>query len=86
MAETRKKEDEKPEAEAAAKEAVKETEPKEGAEEFPVERLIEEGGLMVGHPPHVVAGALHSTKKKNLTIEEAKAACAAWLKAPVKEG
>ena len=55
---------------------------------YPRELLVD-GGL-TDYPPHVVAGALAGAgaTPKNLSIEEANAACKAWLKAPVqtKEG
>lgn len=67
------------------KEAVQAAEPAEDALEFPVERLISEGGPLLGHEPHVVAGALSGVNRKNLTIEEGKAAVSAWLKKPVSQ-
>jgi hypothetical protein len=69
----------------AAREAVQETEPKKEAESYPLHLLID-GGI-TDYPSHVVAGALAGLpgNRKNLTIEEANAACAAWLDAPVKE-
>lgn len=76
------RDEEKVEAPKAAREAVKDTEPSEDAEVFPVEFLIEAGGSF-GCRPADVAGALSAQSKKNLTIEEAKAATNAWLKAPV---
>ena len=74
----------------AAREAVQER--KEGRSEdtatYPRELLMT-GGL-TDYPPHVVAGALAGAgaTPKNLSIEEANAACKAWLKSPVqtKEG
>lgn len=75
-------EDEKPAA-AAAREAAKAADPPEDAETFDHEWLISAGpGL--GFKPEEVAGALSGVSKKNLTIDEAKAAVKAWLKAPVK--
>lgn len=68
----------------AAKEAVKETEPKESAVDFPVERLLAESDVILGEPGHVVAGALAAVARKTLTVEEAKAAIKAWLKSPEK--
>jgi hypothetical protein len=66
------------------KEAVKEVDPPEDALEFPVERLIAEGGQFLGHESHVVAGALSGVSRKNLTLEEAEAAVKTWLKSEVK--
>jgi hypothetical protein len=82
MAEAKKQKAEEPET---PKEAVKATEPAEDAIEFSVERLISEGGQLIGHEPHVVAGALNSVNRKNLTLEEAEAAVDAWLKKPVSQ-
>lgn len=66
-----------------AKEAAAAVEVTEEDEKFPVERLVRDGAKLVGHPPHVVAGALSGISKKNLTQDEAKAAVKAWLKTPV---
>lgn len=69
-----------------AAEAVRITEPKADSIEFPVERLTgPDAYALTGYEGHVVAGALHGVGKKNLTIDEAKAAVKAWLSAPVKE-
>lgn len=76
--------DEKPEAAKAAREAVQSADVPEDAETFSVEFLIEAAGSF-GYQPHEVAGALSAQSKKNLTIDEAKAATRAWLAAPVKE-
>ena len=69
----------------AAREAVKEADPADDTPKFSVERLQAQAGDFFGQPPHVVAGALSSVNRKELTIEEAEAAVKAWLKSPVKE-
>lgn len=72
-------------AKAAAAEQKEQGESSEGAEAFPVERLISEGKDLLGHDGFIVAGALHGISKKNLTLDEAKAAVDAWLAAPVAQ-
>lgn len=84
MATTQKKDEEQPDAAKAAREAAKETEPAEEAESYDTDWLIE-AAPSYGFLRHEVAGALSAISKKSLTIEEAKAATSAWLKAPVKE-
>lgn len=92
MADERKKaEAESPEPAAAAREAQR-AEVREAREEgtdeptFPRERLLgSDAYALTGYEGHVIAGALHGIQKKNLTISEVKAACAAWLEAEVKE-
>jgi hypothetical protein len=74
--------DEQTPAQAAA-EALKSAESSEDAESYPVEYLIENPSL-VGQPGFVLAGAVSGTNRKNLTIDEARAACDTWLKAKVK--
>ena len=69
----------------AAREAVKDADPADAAPTFTVERLQAQSGDFFGEPSHVVAGALSGVNRKELTIEEAKAAIKAWLKSPVKE-
>jgi hypothetical protein len=87
MAETRraKKDEEELEPAKAAAEAVKETDPPEESDKFPVDRLAGDMASLVGYAPHEIAGALDGVSRKTLTIEEAKAATAKWLKSPVKE-
>jgi hypothetical protein len=75
-------EENEPVAAEAAVEAVKEADPPEDAEAFDHEFLIE-AAPSYGFKPHEAAGALSAISKKNLTIEEAKAAVGKWLKAPV---
>ena len=71
----------------AAAEAVREADPAPDAVEFPVERLTgEEAYALTGFEPHVLAGALAGVTRKNLTIDEAKAAVKAWLSTPAQEG
>ena len=85
MAERKQKDEEAPAPDKAAREAVKQAEPEESAPTFTVERLVAESADFLGHPAHVVAGALDSVGRKELTLDEAKAAVTAWLKSPVKE-
>lgn len=66
-----------------AAEAAKDVEPDEEAEEFPVERLVQESQDFLGVPRHVAAGALSGVNKQNLTVEEADAAVKTFLKAEV---
>lgn len=67
----------------AAREAVKAADVPEDAEAYPVEWLIE-AHAYIGFKPEEIAGALSTQSKKNLTIEETRAAVQAWLDAPVK--
>lgn len=81
-ADPRKASDQPQEPAKVAAEAVRETEPAKDAPTYSVDRLTgPEATALTGHEGHVVAGALHSVSKKNLTREEAKAAVKAWLKA-----
>ncbi len=50
---------------------------------FPVARLIRDSFRFLGHPSHVAAGALHGSKKSEMTVDEAKAAVEKWLKTPL---
>lgn len=78
--------DDTPEPQKAAAEAAREADPAADAPVYTVERLTgPDAYALTGSEGHIVAGALHGVSKKNLTIEEAKAAVKAWLKAPVKE-
>jgi hypothetical protein len=80
--------DDVPEPEKAARDAQREAarEVDEDAQTFPVERLLgPDAYTLTGYEGHIVAGALVGVSKKNLTIDEVKAACAAWLDSPVKE-
>lgn len=95
MAENKSKSQEKPQEQAdpdredsltpeqAARKAVRDTE--SDGDTFPVERLISEGHRFLGHPSHVVSGALHGINRKTLTLDEARAAVDAWLAAPVPQ-
>lgn len=47
--------------------------------EIAIERLIREGEAFLGHPPHVVAGALNDSDEDALTPDEARARVQAWL-------
>lgn len=74
--------DQRARAAGAADPAENKTEePPEVVEEptYSQERLIAEAGDFIGQPSYVVAGALDSIKKKNLTLAETKAAVAAFL-------
>lgn len=74
------------EPQKVAADAVKETEPASDARTYEVERLVgRDAYALTGYEGHVVAGALSGVNRKNLTVEEAKAAVAAWLSAPLKE-
>lgn len=75
--------DEKPDAPRAAREAQREADPPADAETFDHDLLIQAAGSF-GYQPHEVAGALSAVSKKHLTLDEAKAATAAWLQAPVQ--
>lgn len=65
---------------------AKAAEEDDAPEEFPVERLLAESSEMLGHPPHVLAGALEYRKirKVNLTRAEAEKAIDAFLKHEVE--
>jgi hypothetical protein len=67
----------------AAREAAKAVDPAPDAEAFPVARLIEEAPAFLDQPSYVAAGALSAVTKKNLTLDEAKAAIEEWLKTPL---
>lgn len=59
------------------------SEPVATTDEEPVfthERLIQRAARTVGYPSHVIAGALAGTDKEQLTIEETRALCEAWVK------
>lgn len=47
------------------------------------ERLIEDASSFTGYPAHVVAGALASTKKQNLTPDETVTLVEKWLQSEV---
>lgn len=57
---------------------------KSKAATFSHQALIQRCPRSVGHPSHVIAGALHSVKKKKLTIAECTDLCEKWLKGKVK--
>lgn len=48
------------------------------------DRLIGEADAFLGQPPHVVAGAIASIHKQNLTLAEVEAAVQAFLTTEVK--
>lgn len=84
MAENKNKTQSKqPEPEQVVREAVREAE--SDGDRFPVDRLISEGENFLGHPSHVVAGALHAVNRKELTLDEAREAVDAWLSTPVPQ-
>lgn len=51
---------------------------------YPLERLISEAPAFLECEPHVAAGALVASKKKNLTIQEAKGAVRSFLSREVE--
>jgi hypothetical protein len=55
----------------------------EPANKIPVARLQAESQERLGYPSYVVAGALHGSTKKELTIDEAKSLVTKWLQKPV---
>lgn len=67
----------------AAKEAVKEAEPKPDETALPVELLIEEAPRRLGYNSADAAGAFFGVNRQTLTVTEAKAAIAKWLKTEV---
>lgn len=52
---------------------------------YPVERLTTEPGFLPEYPPHVIAGALAGANRKNMTLDEARAAVKKWLDSEVAE-
>lgn len=82
----------KTDAEKAARDAVKEaaeeikSDPKVDEDELPTyshEDAVANAFDLVGHEPHIVAGALNGVSKKSLTAAEIDAAVNKWLKAEV---
>jgi hypothetical protein len=59
---------------AKGKDVKEESEPT-----FSHERLIKECISQVGHPAHVIRGALHRVSKQNLTLDECRDLCEKWL-------
>jgi hypothetical protein len=55
-----------------------------GGDAIDRDRLIAESNAWVGYPSHVVAGALAGITKKQLTVNEVKAAVKAFLAGEVK--
>lgn len=51
---------------------------------YEAERLIDEAHDFFGEAPHVVAGALHGTHKKNFTLDEVKGLIKAFKRRPVE--
>jgi hypothetical protein len=51
---------------------------------YHVDRLIPESWDRFGVESHVAAGAFSTLSKKNLTVDEGKAAIDKWLKRPVE--
>lgn len=80
-----KQDEEKKDAPSAARDAAKEaaTDVAEDTPTYDHDWLISAAGSF-GFQPAEVAGALSAVSKKNLTIDEAKATTAEWLKSPVK--
>jgi hypothetical protein len=48
------------------------------------DRLIAEADAWVGYPSHVMAGAIAGNRKQKFSVNEAKAACKAYLGQEVK--
>lgn len=80
-----KDDEEQVEPAKAAAEAVKETDPPDDSDKFPVERFTTDMAPLVGYAPHEIAGALDGVSRKTLTVEEVQAATKKWLASPVKE-
>lgn len=55
----------------------------DGTKSYAVQRLIREADSFMGHPSHVVAGALHDCEHEYLTIEDAADRVEDWLARPV---
>jgi hypothetical protein len=49
---------------------------------YAVQRLIDDGEGLLGHPPHVVAGAMYGVDKEYLTADEARKLVEQWLDSP----
>lgn len=84
MAEKAKKDDDQQDAPKAAREAVKDSDTAAEDETYSIDWLVS-ASAAIGYKPEEIEGALSASPKKNLTIEETKAAVKAWLNAPVKE-
>jgi hypothetical protein len=79
-AQKQRERDARKQARAVARADDPDAEPGEG--EFSRERLLSDDSYaLLGHPPYVVAGALDAAgiSKKNLTIDEARAAVEEYL-------
>lgn len=55
------------------------------ATKYSVERLLEDAELLVGHPRHVVAGALYGASG-DLSVDQAQSKVEKFLNSEVKEG
>lgn len=75
--------DETEKTEAAPQKAAKSSTP--AADKYSVERLLEEAELLVGHPRHVVAGALYGSTG-DLSVDQAQSKVEKFLNSEVKEG
>lgn len=53
--------------------------PEPSPDSIPVERLMRDSDAFTGYPAHVLAGALCGDPRTELTPDEARAACEAWL-------
>lgn len=47
------------------------------------ERLVQDADAFTGYPPHIVAGALATSRKQNLSPDETKALVEKWLQSEV---
>lgn len=72
-------------AEEQVKESAAKKAPIEAEDTFSHDELIERSVSQIGHPQHVVVGALADLKSnKDITVERAKKAVDEFLKRPVK--
>jgi hypothetical protein len=73
---------------AREKEAAKTGQLKGDALTYPRERVLAESSDLVGHEPHIVAGALKfaGITKQNMTRDEITEAVEGFLEHPVEEG
>lgn len=53
-----------------------------GETAYAVKRLVDDGEGLLGHPPHVVAGAMYGVDKEYLTVAEAGKLIDKWLESP----
>lgn len=70
--------DPKAAAKAAAK-SERDASAERGATELSRERLLADSSDLIGHPPHVLAGALYGDDRESLSLDDAKAAVNDYL-------